>query len=193
MAQKHISRAVTSSYIPQYLWVVIICPYPWYMLLAQHSWCVGCTYVTARLYEVICYNRPRYHAIRMGFDDTRCCPTLKWYYNTLSISRGIFSSKNLENRPIASPLGQRVCHLWVLILSLLPDVLCSISCYIRTRYIEILRVYSIRLYHIDYACKKIHESAMQKCVCSKYICYGEWSLLSEVLVHLVLNGSWGGI
>ena len=36
--QKQVSRAGTSNYIPQYLWDVIFCPYPKYLLLAQHSW-----------------------------------------------------------------------------------------------------------------------------------------------------------
>ena len=35
--QKQVSRAWTSNYIPQYLWDVITCPCPWYLLLAQHS------------------------------------------------------------------------------------------------------------------------------------------------------------
>ena len=33
--QKQISRAGTSNYIPQYLWDVITCPGPWYLLLPQ--------------------------------------------------------------------------------------------------------------------------------------------------------------
>ena len=48
-------RAWTSNYIPQYLWDVITCPCPWYLLLAEHSsfvhwaidlcvtWCIGNT------------------------------------------------------------------------------------------------------------------------------------------------------
>ena len=31
------SRAGTSNYTPQYLFVIITCPCPWYMLLTQHS------------------------------------------------------------------------------------------------------------------------------------------------------------
>ena len=37
LCQKHISRARTSNYIPQYLWDVITCLCPWYLLLIQHS------------------------------------------------------------------------------------------------------------------------------------------------------------
>ena len=37
LSQKQVSRAGTSNYIPQYLWDVITCPCPWYLLLAQHS------------------------------------------------------------------------------------------------------------------------------------------------------------
>ena len=37
LCQKQVSRAGRSNYIPQYLWNVIICPCPWYLLLAQHS------------------------------------------------------------------------------------------------------------------------------------------------------------
>ena len=36
--QKKVSRTRTSNYIPQYLWDVITCRCPWYLLLAQHSW-----------------------------------------------------------------------------------------------------------------------------------------------------------
>ena len=35
LCQKQVSRAGTSNYIPQYLWDVITCPCPWYLLLAQ--------------------------------------------------------------------------------------------------------------------------------------------------------------
>ena len=31
----------TNNYISQNLWDVIICPCPWYLLLAHHSWYVG--------------------------------------------------------------------------------------------------------------------------------------------------------
>ena len=41
--EQQVTRAGTSNYIPQYLWDVITCPCPWYLLLAQHSWCVGTT------------------------------------------------------------------------------------------------------------------------------------------------------
>ena len=37
LCQKQVSRVGTSNYIPQYLWDVITCPCPWYLLLAQHS------------------------------------------------------------------------------------------------------------------------------------------------------------
>ena len=37
VCQKFVSRAGTSNYIPYYLWDVITCHYPWYLLLAQHS------------------------------------------------------------------------------------------------------------------------------------------------------------
>ena len=35
--QKQVSREGTSNYIPQYLWDVITCPWPSYLLPAQHS------------------------------------------------------------------------------------------------------------------------------------------------------------
>ena len=35
--QKQVSRAGTSNYLPQILWDVIMCPSPWYRLLAHHS------------------------------------------------------------------------------------------------------------------------------------------------------------
>ena len=35
--QKQISRAEKNNYIPQYLWDVITCPCPWYLLLAHKS------------------------------------------------------------------------------------------------------------------------------------------------------------
>ena len=37
LCQKQVSRARTNNYSPQYLWYVITCPCPWYLLLAQHS------------------------------------------------------------------------------------------------------------------------------------------------------------
>ena len=37
LCQKRVSRAGTSDYIPQILWDLITCPYPWYLHLAQHS------------------------------------------------------------------------------------------------------------------------------------------------------------
>ena len=39
--QKKVSRAGTSSYIPQLLWDVVTCPCPWCLLLAQRSWIMG--------------------------------------------------------------------------------------------------------------------------------------------------------
>ena len=38
LCQEQVSRAGTSNYIPQYLWDIITCPYPQYLLLVQHSW-----------------------------------------------------------------------------------------------------------------------------------------------------------
>ena len=35
--RNEVSRAGTSNYSPQKLWNVITCPYPWYLLLTQHS------------------------------------------------------------------------------------------------------------------------------------------------------------
>ena len=37
LCQEQVSRAGTSNYIPQYLWDVITCPSPWYLLQTQHS------------------------------------------------------------------------------------------------------------------------------------------------------------
>ena len=37
VCQKQVSRAGSSNYIPQILWDVITCPYPWYLLLAHKS------------------------------------------------------------------------------------------------------------------------------------------------------------
>ena len=37
VCQQQISRAGTSNYIPQYLWNVITCPCPWYLILPQKS------------------------------------------------------------------------------------------------------------------------------------------------------------
>ena len=37
VCQNHVSRAGTSNYIPQYLWDVITCPCPWYLLQAHKS------------------------------------------------------------------------------------------------------------------------------------------------------------
>ena len=37
LCQKQLSRAGTSNYLPQILWDVIICPRPWYLLLANMS------------------------------------------------------------------------------------------------------------------------------------------------------------
>ena len=35
VCQKQVSMAGTSNYIPQYLWDVITCPFPWYLLAAH--------------------------------------------------------------------------------------------------------------------------------------------------------------
>ena len=57
--QKQVSRTGTSNYIPQYLWDVITCPCPWYLLLAHKSsirtWC--CNYRN-------CKNRHRFAMIK---------------------------------------------------------------------------------------------------------------------------------
>ena len=37
LCQKQVSRTGTSNYIPQYLWDVINCPFPWYLLLTYTS------------------------------------------------------------------------------------------------------------------------------------------------------------
>ena len=37
VGQKQVSGAATSNVITQYLWDVIICPYPWYLFLAHKS------------------------------------------------------------------------------------------------------------------------------------------------------------
>ena len=39
LCQKNVSKARTSNYLPRYLWYVISCPCPWYLLLAQQSPC----------------------------------------------------------------------------------------------------------------------------------------------------------
>ena len=46
VCQKQVSRAGTNNYIPQYLWGVITCPCPWYLLLAHKSACrmMGCNH-----------------------------------------------------------------------------------------------------------------------------------------------------
>ena len=46
--QKQVSRAGTSNYIPQYLWDVITCPCPWYLLHTEHF-----SYVFTGLKELI--------------------------------------------------------------------------------------------------------------------------------------------
>ena len=38
LCQKPVSSAWTGNYIPEYLWYVITCPSPWYVILTQHSW-----------------------------------------------------------------------------------------------------------------------------------------------------------
>ena len=35
--QKQVSKAMTSNYIPQFLWCVITCPCPWYLRVIRHS------------------------------------------------------------------------------------------------------------------------------------------------------------
>ena len=46
--QKQVSRVETSNYIPQYMWDIITCPCPWYLLLTQHPW-----YLWDLLYSII--------------------------------------------------------------------------------------------------------------------------------------------
>ena len=48
--QKQVSRAGTSNYIPHYLWDVITCPCPWYMLLAHKSSTVRRWWLAWRVY-----------------------------------------------------------------------------------------------------------------------------------------------
>ena len=38
LCQMQVSRTETNNYIPQFLWDVITCPWPWYLLPAQHYW-----------------------------------------------------------------------------------------------------------------------------------------------------------
>ena len=38
LCQKQTSMSGSTNYIPQRLWCVITCPWPWCLLLAQHSW-----------------------------------------------------------------------------------------------------------------------------------------------------------
>ena len=42
LCQKQVSRAVTSNYIPQFLWDVITCHCPWHLLLTKHSSYMPC-------------------------------------------------------------------------------------------------------------------------------------------------------
>ena len=51
LCQKLVSRAGTSNYIPHFLWDVITCPCPWYLLLAQHPW-----FIVAIMQQMPCDN-----------------------------------------------------------------------------------------------------------------------------------------
>ena len=52
--QKQVSREGTSNYIPQYLWSVITCHYPWYLFLGHESkyiWSLTGTYINDILHD----------------------------------------------------------------------------------------------------------------------------------------------
>ena len=53
LCQKHVSRTGTNNYIPHYLWDVITCPCPWYLLMA-HSFYVAMTRIITGPGNIIC-------------------------------------------------------------------------------------------------------------------------------------------
>ena len=61
LCQKQVSRAGTSIYFPQYLWDVITCPCPRYLLLAQRAWR---EYINTHCFQlgVIMYPRHNFNA-----------------------------------------------------------------------------------------------------------------------------------
>ena len=61
-------KAGTSNYIPQYLWDVITCPCPWYLLLTQHS-CHGHCYWEGKI-------KIRFHV----FSFKIMCSIIGWLY-----------------------------------------------------------------------------------------------------------------
>ena len=54
LCQKQISRTGTSNYTPQYLWGVITCLRPWYLLLTQHS-----SYDVLHIHVIYCRYEPK--------------------------------------------------------------------------------------------------------------------------------------
>ena len=70
LCQKQGSRAGTSNYIPQFLWDVITCPCPWYLLLAQHSCYVDINVVYPTLYtqivRLLCFKMIQLTFLRWG-------------------------------------------------------------------------------------------------------------------------------
>ena len=59
VCQKQVSRAGTNSYIAQYLWDVITCPCPWYLLLVQNSSTVQWWNLMSAAVTMCCYHLDR--------------------------------------------------------------------------------------------------------------------------------------
>ena len=97
LCQKQVSRAGTSNYIPQIARSVITCPYPWYLLLAQHYlermiwswWNIVQQNVSMHGIDTFCYTTFHYdHIIR--FDKSvlliyHCSSFAQWGSNCWDI------------------------------------------------------------------------------------------------------------
>ena len=89
VCQNQGSKVGTSNYIPQYLWDVITCPCPWYLLLAHKStYMPHCTILVLGLIEHLAFAWPRpiclnvYPFNKGSSDNLR--PDILWIFMLIS-------------------------------------------------------------------------------------------------------------
>ena len=79
MSQKQVSRAGTSNYIPQYLWDIITCPCPWYLLLAHNFWIHSSVAIDALNWIELNFVELAHNLVQFIFEN---CPHYKRLYRT---------------------------------------------------------------------------------------------------------------
>ena len=82
VCQKQLSRAGLGNYIPQILWDVITCPYPWYLLLSYES-SIARQQITADSGEITALSAGTF-SICLTVYSVNCMPTSKWNRNGMN-------------------------------------------------------------------------------------------------------------